>query len=70
MPKAVVSISLSIDLFDNLTTDMNMRERKAFWYTITRMPGAWPKAGFAVTVANVEALQDLIRDKVTSYGLD
>ena len=34
------------------------------------MPGAWPKAGVAVTVVNVEALQDLISDKVTSYGLD
>ena len=34
------------------------------------MPGAWPKAGVAVTVANVEALQEITRDKVTSYGLD
>ena len=40
------------------------------WYTITRMPGAWPKAGVAVTVANAEALQDLIIYKVTSYGLN
>ena len=49
---------------------MNMREGKALWYTITRMPGAWTKAGVAVTVANAEALQDLIRDKVASYDLD
>ena len=35
-----------------------------------RMPGAWPKAGVAVTVANTEALQDLIRNNVASYGLD
>ena len=34
------------------------------------MPGAWPKAGVDVAVANAEALQDLIRDKVTSYSLD
>ena len=34
------------------------------------MPGAWPKAGVAVTVANMEALQDLISDKVALYGLD
>ena len=34
------------------------------------MSGAWPKTGVAVTVENVEALQDLIRDKVTSYVLD
>ena len=40
------------------------------WYTITRMSGAWPKSGVAVTVANAEALQDLIRNKVTSYGLN
>ena len=40
------------------------------WDTITRMPGAWPKAGVAVTMANAEALQYLIRDKVISYGLD
>ena len=37
---------------------------------ITRMHGAWPKAGVAVTVANAETLQDLIIDKVTSYVLD
>ena len=34
------------------------------------MSGAWPKAGVAVTVANAEALQDLIRDKVTLYCLN
>ena len=34
------------------------------------MPGAWTKAGVAVTVANAGDLQDLIRDKVTSYGLN
>ena len=34
------------------------------------MPGAWPKAGVAVTVKNAEALQYLIQDKVTLYGLD
>ena len=34
------------------------------------MPGVWPKAGVAVIVANTGALQDLIRDEVTSYGLD
>ena len=49
---------------------MNTREGKALWYTITRMTTNWPKAGLAVTVANAERLQDLIRDKVTSYGLD
>ena len=49
---------------------MNTREGKALWYTITRMPGAWTKAGVAVTVANTEALQDLIQDKVASYGLE
>ena len=70
IPKAVASISYSIDPFDNLLTDMNTREGKALWYTITRMPGAWPKAGVAVTVANVDALQDLIWDKVASYGLN
>ena len=70
VPKAVASISSSIDLFDNLSTDMNTREGKALWYTITRIPGAWPKAGFAVTKANTVALQDLIRDKVASYGLN
>ena len=70
VPKAVALISSSIDPFDNLSTDMNTREGKALWYTITRMPGAWPKAGVAVTVANTEALQDLIRYKVASYGLD
>ena len=70
MPKAVASIFSSIDPFDNLLTDMNTREGKEFWYTITRMPGAWPKAGVNVTVANAEALQDLIRDKVTSSGLE
>ena len=69
-PKVVVSISLSIYPFDNLSTDMKTREGKALWYTISRMPGAWPKAGVAVTVANTEALQYLIRDKVTSYGLN
>ena len=68
--KAVALISLSIDPFENLSTDMNTREGKALWYTITRMPGAWTKAGVAVTVANAEALQDLIRDKVASYGLN
>ena len=41
----------------------------ALWYIITRMPGAWPKAGVDVIVANAEALQYLIRDKVASYGL-
>ena len=70
VPKAVASISSSIDPFDNLVMDMNTREGKALWYTITRMPGAWPKAGVAVTVENSEALQDLIRDKVALYGLD
>ena len=70
VPKAVESISLSIDLFDNLSTDLNTREGETLWYTITRIPGAWPNAGANVTVANVEALQDLIRDKVTLYGLD
>ena len=34
------------------------------------MPGSWPKAGVAVIVANTEALQNLIWDKVASYGLD
>ena len=68
--KAVTLISLSINPFDNLSTDMNTREGKALWYTITRLPGDSPKSGVAVTVANREALQDLIRDKVTSYGLD
>ena len=52
VPKAVASISSSIDPFDNILTEMNMREGKALWYTITRMPGAWPKAGVTVTVAN------------------
>ena len=70
MPKAVVYIASLIDTFDNLSTDMNTREAKALWYTITRMPGAFPKAGVAVTVANLEALQDLIPDKFASYGLD
>ena len=37
---------------------------------ITRISGAWPNAGAAVTVENAEALQDIIRNKVTSYGLD
>ena len=55
-PKAIISISSSIYPFDNLSTDMNTREGKALWYTITRMPGAWPKVGVAVTVANAEAL--------------
>ena len=49
---------------------MNTREGKALWYTITRMPGAWPKAEVPVTVANAESLQDLIQDKVLLYGLD
>ena len=57
MPKAVALISLSIDQFDNLSMDMNTREGKALWYTITRIPGACPNAGVAVTVANAEALQ-------------
>ena len=70
VPNPGASISSSIDPFDNLSTDMNTREGKALWYTITRMPGAWPKAGVAVTVANAEALQNLIRDKVVSYDLD
>ena len=70
MLKAVASISFSIDLFNNLLMNMNTRYGKALWYTITRMPGAWPNAGVTVTVANVEALQDLIRDKVASYRLD
>ena len=70
VPKAVGSISSSIDPFDNLSTDMNTREGKALWYTISSMPGAWPKAGVAVTVANAQSLQDLIRDKITSYSLD
>ena len=69
-PKAVVSISSSIDPFNNLSTDMNTREGMALWYTITIMTGAWPKAGVAVTVANAEALQDLIQDKVTTYGFE
>ena len=34
------------------------------------MTGACHKAGVAVTMANTEALQDLIWDKVASYGLD
>ena len=34
------------------------------------MSRAWPKAGVSVTVANAEALQYLICDKVTLYGLD
>ena len=70
VPKAVALISSLINPFENLSTDMNTTEGKALWYTITRMPGAWPKAGVIVTVANAEALQDLIRDKVASYGLD
>ena len=70
VPKAVTSISSLIDPFDNLLTDMNTREGKALWYTITRIPGAWPNAGVAVTMENVESLQDLIRDKVASYGLN
>ena len=70
VPKAVVSISLSIDPFENLSTDMNTREGKELWYKVTRIPVAWPKAGVDVTLANAEALQDLIRDKVTSYSLD
>ena len=56
-------------MFKNLSMDMNTREGKALWYTITRMSGAWPNAEVTVTVANAEALPDLIRDKVTSYGL-
>ena len=70
VPKAVALICAWIDPFNNMSTDMNTIEGKALWCTITRMPGAWPKAGVNVTVANAEALQDLIRDKVTSYGLD
>ena len=70
VPKAVALISSSIDPFDNLSTDMNTMEGNALWYTITRMSGAWPKAGVAVTVENSEALQDLTRDKVTLYSLD
>ena len=58
--KSVESIYSSIYPFDNLSTDMNMRDGKALWYTITRMPSAWPKAGVAVTMANAEDLQDLI----------
>ena len=34
MPKAVASISYSIDQFDNLLTDINTRVGKALWYTI------------------------------------
>ena len=34
------------------------------------MTSAYHKAGVAVTMANAEALQDLIWDKVASYGLD
>ena len=70
VPNTVTSISLSIDLFNNISMNTNTREGKTLWYTITRMPGASTKAGVAVTVANAEALQDLIRDKVNSYGLD
>ena len=70
VPKAVASISSSIDPFENLSTDMNTREGKALWYTITRMSGTCPKAGVSVTVENAGALQYLIRDKVTSYGLN
>ena len=70
VPKVAVLISSAIDPFENLSTDMNTREGKALWYMITRMSGACPKAGVAVTVANAEALQDLIRDKVTSYSLN
>ena len=70
VPKSVALISYYIDPFDNLVMDMNTREVKALWYAITRMPGAWPKSGVAVTVANEEALRDLIRDKVALYGLD
>ena len=70
LPKAVASISSSIDPFENLSADMNTREGKALWYTITRMPGSWTKAGVDVTVANAEALQELIRDNVASYNLD
>ena len=40
VPKTVALISSSINPFDNLSTDMNTREEKALWYTITRMPGA------------------------------
>ena len=68
--KEVVSIYLLIDQLDNMSTDMNTREGKALWYTITRMPGACPKAGVAVTGANTESLQDLIRYKVTLYFLN
>ena len=56
LPKAVTPSSLSIDSFDNLLKEMDMREGKALWYTITRMPSAWPKAGVVVTVANTESL--------------
>ena len=63
VPEAVALISSSIDPFENMSTDMNTRELKALWYTITRMPGAWPKAGVSFTVVNAEALQYLIRDK-------
>ena len=70
VPKAIASISPSVDPFDNLPTDINTREAKALWYIITRMPGNWTKALVAITVANEEALQDLIRDKVASYDLD
>ena len=54
-PKAAISISSSIYPFDNLSMDMNTREGKALWCTITRMPGAWTKAGVAVTMAKAEA---------------
>ena len=70
VPKAVASISSLIDMFDNMLTDMNTREVKALWYTITRITGAWLKVDVAITVANAEALQDLIRDKFASYGLN
>ena len=60
----------SIDPFENLTMNMNTREGKALCYTITNIYGTWPKAGVVVTVANVEALQYLIRDKVALYGLE
>ena len=53
-----------------MSMEMNTREGKVLWCTIIRMPGAWSKAVVTVTVENMEDLQDLIRDKVTSYGLD
>ena len=40
VPKAVASISSLINPFENMWIYMNMRDGKALWYTITRMPGA------------------------------